>query len=118
MFRDGFGFDEIEALTQLAEARLLDALDEALATELLRSVGGERYDFSQPLVRHVLYDRLAPSRRARVHRRLAELLEPAGTRPRSRASITLRPHCPARTRVCRTRSRRRSARTRRAPCSC
>ena len=29
-------------------------------------------------MRHVLYDRLAPSRRARVHRRLAELLEPSG----------------------------------------
>ena len=78
VFRDSFGFDEIEALTQLDEARLLDALDEALATELLRSVGGDRYGFSQPLVRHVLYDRLAPSRRARVHRRLAELLEPSG----------------------------------------
>ena len=53
--------------------------------------------------------RAPPARRAaRAQRDAAEVAR----------SITLRPHCPARTRVCRSRWRRRSARTPRAPWSC
>jgi predicted ATPase len=35
----------------------------------------ERYEFVHALYRQVLYDRLAPSRRARLHRRIGERLE-------------------------------------------
>jgi DNA-binding CsgD family transcriptional regulator len=54
---------------------LLDCLEQALAEELVRPLQGERYDFAHALVRQALYERLSPSRRARLHRRLAEALE-------------------------------------------
>ncbi|MDX6645930.1 MAG: hypothetical protein QOK40_1657 [Miltoncostaeaceae bacterium] len=73
----GFGLAELRALTELDEPVLIDALEEALAAELIRSLGGERYDFAHALVRHALYERFSPSRRARLHRRLAEALERA-----------------------------------------
>src|SRR5207237_1484367 len=73
----GFGVAELRALTALDDEALLDALEEALAAELIRPVGRERYDFAHALVRHALYERFSPSRRARLHRRLAEALERA-----------------------------------------
>jgi DNA-binding NarL/FixJ family response regulator len=75
VFTAGFGFVELSALTGLDEPTLLDCLDEALAAELLEPAGEDRYDFAHALVRHTLYDRFSPSRRARIHRRLAEALE-------------------------------------------
>jgi DNA-binding CsgD family transcriptional regulator len=54
---------------------LLDCLEEALGAELLRPVGGERYEFAHALIRQTLDEGLSPSRRARLHRRLAEALE-------------------------------------------
>lgn len=75
VFTGGFGFDQLQALTGVDEMALLDRVDEALGAELLHSLGGERYDFTHALVRHALYESLSPSRRARLHRRLAEALE-------------------------------------------
>jgi DNA-binding CsgD family transcriptional regulator len=75
VFTAGFGFTELAALTELEEGSLLDCLDQSLAEELIRPLEGERYDFSHALVRQTLYERLSPSRRARLHRRLAETLE-------------------------------------------
>ncbi|MDX6645934.1 MAG: hypothetical protein QOK40_1661 [Miltoncostaeaceae bacterium] len=73
----GFGLAELRALAEEEEEALLDCLEEALAAELIRTVGGERYDFAHALVRQALYQRFSPSRRARLHRRLAEALERA-----------------------------------------
>jgi DNA-binding CsgD family transcriptional regulator len=75
VFTAGFGFSELQALTELDDGQLLECLDQALAEELIRPLDGERYDFTHALVRHTLYERLSPSRRARLHRRLAEALE-------------------------------------------
>jgi hypothetical protein len=44
-----------------------DSLDEALAADLVRTVTAERYE--------TLYERFSPSRRARLHRKVAVLLE-------------------------------------------
>lgn len=75
VFTGGFGFDQLQALSGVDEVALLDCVEEALRTELLRSLGGERYDFAHALVRQALYEGLSPSRRTRLHRRLAEALE-------------------------------------------
>jgi DNA-binding CsgD family transcriptional regulator len=75
VFTAGFEFAELQSLSQLDEGLLLECLEQALAEELVRPLGGERYDFAHALVREALYERLSPSRRVRLHRRLAETLE-------------------------------------------
>jgi DNA-binding CsgD family transcriptional regulator len=75
VFTAGFAFAELQALSQLEEGALLDCLEQALAEELVRPLEGERYDFAHALVRQTLYERSSPSRRARLHRRLAGALE-------------------------------------------
>jgi DNA-binding CsgD family transcriptional regulator len=75
VFTAGFEFAELQALSELEEGVLLECLEQALSEELVRPLEGERYDFAHALVRYALYERLSPSRRARLHRRLAEALE-------------------------------------------
>jgi DNA-binding CsgD family transcriptional regulator len=74
-FTRPFEFSVLAAMTDLGEEELLSTLDEALHAQLLRSVGWERYEFSHALVRRTLYDEIGPSRRARLHRRIAQALE-------------------------------------------
>jgi DNA-binding CsgD family transcriptional regulator len=75
VFTAGFAFAELELLSHIDGESMLDSLDEALAAELIRPVRADRYDFAHCLVRHVIYDCVNPSRRTRLHRRLAEVLE-------------------------------------------
>jgi DNA-binding SARP family transcriptional activator/tetratricopeptide (TPR) repeat protein/energy-coupling factor transporter ATP-binding protein EcfA2 len=66
------------ALTaEIDEARLLDALDEAVAAHIVAEapVVLDRYQFVHSLVRQVLYEQLSASRRARLHHRVGEALE-------------------------------------------
>ena len=53
----------------------LDLLDVAVAAALVRNVGADQYSFAHALVEHTLYQDLTPSRRARIHRRIAEEIE-------------------------------------------
>jgi tetratricopeptide (TPR) repeat protein len=71
-----FRFEMAAAVADLEERSALDALDEALEAQLLRTTAAaEVYDFTHALIRHTLYSELNPSRQVRLHRRLAEEME-------------------------------------------
>src|SRR6185295_16886295 len=71
-----FAIDElIAAADGLNENKLLDALDEAVAAQLLATNGSEAFVFTHDKIREVLYEELNPIRRRRLHLRTAEGLE-------------------------------------------
>jgi DNA-binding CsgD family transcriptional regulator len=74
-FSGPFGFEELRVLTELEEELLLGALDEALEAAMLRPADGQGYEFGHAIVRQALYEASSPSRRGRLHRRLAQALE-------------------------------------------
>jgi len=82
-FEGPFRFDVAAAVANLSEDQALDAVDEALAAQLLTHAGPtDTYVFHHALIRHTLYDQLGPSRRVRLHRHVAEALDEAcGGRP-------------------------------------
>jgi DNA-binding SARP family transcriptional activator len=77
-FAGPFLFPVAAKAADLDDAAALSALDELLAAGMVRpGAAPERYEFGHALVRHAIYDSLNPSRRARLHRRLAHGLEAA-----------------------------------------
>ncbi len=77
-FRGPFEFAEVQALTSLPDEELLASIDEALATGMIApGPGAESYVLTHALVRQTLVDSLGPSRRVRLHRRIAQALEEA-----------------------------------------
>ena len=69
----------LEVLERVADQPLddvLDALDEAVGAQLVEETGRPgHYRFSHALIRETLYDEVARSRRALVHRRIGVALE-------------------------------------------
>lgn len=81
-FAGSFDFPIAAAAARLDESDALDALDEICEAQLVQEADvADRFEFSQALVRSVLYTGLNPARRARIHRRVALAL----TRERGRA---------------------------------
>ncbi len=73
---DEFGLGEVEAVTAMERGRLLEAVGEGLAAELLRETAVEgSYAFAHALVRAALYDDLGVARRVRLHERVGLALE-------------------------------------------
>jgi len=72
-----FDLDLLARVAEPSEDELLDVLDQAAEASILEEVGDPpgRFTFSHALVNHTLYEALGPTRRARVHRRVAEALE-------------------------------------------
>ena len=72
-----FDLDLLLAAADLQEAQLLDLLDEGVAASLLQESPerADRFTFTHALVAHTLYEDLGRTRRARLHRRIAEALE-------------------------------------------
>jgi tetratricopeptide (TPR) repeat protein len=70
-----FQFSELAAVAEQSEDQLLDALDEAVAAQLLETGAGEAVAFTHDKIREVLYLELNPIRRRRLHTRVAEGLE-------------------------------------------
>jgi tetratricopeptide (TPR) repeat protein len=75
--------DVVAGVADLDEDAALDAVDQALIARVLQAAGPtDTYVFHHALIRHTLYDQVSPSRRVRLHRRVAEALEIAhGTPP-------------------------------------
>jgi len=70
-----FDFSELAVVADKEEDELLDALDEAVAAQLLETRSGETVAFTHDKIREVLYHELNPIRRRRLHTRVAEGLE-------------------------------------------
>jgi DNA-binding SARP family transcriptional activator len=69
-----FELGVLAGAAQVDEEDLLDRLDPALAVGLLREDGVDRFSFDHALVRDTLVAQLSPSRRARLHARVAGVL--------------------------------------------
>jgi predicted ATPase/class 3 adenylate cyclase len=74
-FDGPFRFEVVREVAELDETEALDALDAALAAQLVRPGGdAETCTFTHALIRHTIYGELSPPRRVRLHRRVAETL--------------------------------------------
>lgn len=69
-----FHFEILRKMTALPEGELLDALDAALAANLLEETE-TGYRFRHVLTRHALYDSLSRVRRAQMHGRAGEAIQ-------------------------------------------
>jgi tetratricopeptide (TPR) repeat protein len=72
-----FEWELLVATAGEAEDTLLDLLDEALASQIIREKKqgrGAIYEFSHALIRQTLYESLNTPRRARVHRQVADAI--------------------------------------------
>ena len=72
-----FELATLERVADLPDDRLLGALDEALAAQVIAEMPGAagRYSFSHGLVHEALHAEQTATRRVRLHRRIAEALE-------------------------------------------
>jgi class 3 adenylate cyclase len=70
-----FDLDTLISLLDQDENRLLDLLDHAVTANLLNEVAPGRFTFAHALVEHALYEEVGSTRRARLHRRVAEIIE-------------------------------------------
>ena len=82
-----FDLDLLSRATSTSEDALLDILDQAVDSALVRELADApgRYVFAHALIQHTLYQDMGPTRRARTHRTVAEGLEElCGDRPEAR----------------------------------
>jgi tetratricopeptide (TPR) repeat protein len=72
-----FRLSVIEAVADVGEDAVLDAMDEALAARLITEAPGTpgHFSFSHALIRETLYGRISAARRVRLHHRMALTLE-------------------------------------------
>lgn len=78
IFEGPFRFDVIASVARLDADAALDAVDDAIAAQLILPAGADdTYRFHHALIRHTLYRQLGSSRRLRLHRQVAEALEAA-----------------------------------------
>ena len=75
-FEAGFDLGDTAAVAGLSEDAALDAIDEALAAQIVTAADGfDRYRFTHALFRHTLWSEWNPSRQVRLHRAIADRLE-------------------------------------------
>ena len=72
-----FGLSVVEALAQLSEDAVLDAMDEALLAGIVTEEPGVpgSFSFTHTLIRETLYNGITAARRVRLHHRVGAALE-------------------------------------------
>lgn len=72
-----FALNVLDEVSDLPGDRLLEVLEEAMASRLISEVPSSigRFRFSHALIRETLYEELSTARRVRLHRRVGETLE-------------------------------------------
>jgi serine/threonine protein kinase/tetratricopeptide (TPR) repeat protein len=79
-----FSFSILQALADSPEDVLLDIMDQAFGSKIVQDAPGVpgRYTFTHALIRETLYGELTAARRARLHQRVAQVLERLATSSR------------------------------------
>ncbi len=70
-----FPYPLLAEVASEAEEEILDALEEAIAAQLIRPLTGEAFIFTHDKIREVLYDEILTVRRNRLHRQIGQALE-------------------------------------------
>src|SRR4030095_4384744 len=72
-----FDIEVLEALGDVPEDRLLDAIDAGVQAQLISETPHRagRFSFVHALIRETLYGKLTTTRRVRLHRRVGEAIE-------------------------------------------
>jgi tetratricopeptide (TPR) repeat protein len=72
-----FRLSDIEALVDVGEDAVLDAMDEALTASIVTEEAGApgNFSFTHTLIREALYTSITAARRVRLHHRIASALE-------------------------------------------
>jgi predicted ATPase len=72
-----FRLSDIEALVDVGEDAVLDAMDEALTASMVTEEAGVpgNFSFTHTLIREALYTSITAARRVRLHHRIASALE-------------------------------------------
>lgn len=82
-----FDLDLLSRVVDRDEGALLDLLEGAVAAALLHEASAGRFSFAHTLVNQTLYESISVTRRAQLHRRIAEALEDSlGADPGDRAN--------------------------------
>lgn len=70
-----FSFELLQAVSEEDERVLVNLLDELWRRGIVRTHGGQTYDFSHDRIREVAYGEISPVQRPVIHRRVAQALE-------------------------------------------
>lgn len=77
-----FEFNQLSAVSDLGDDKLLDAVDEANLAQLIQPTQGDAFTFTHDKIREVLYEELNPIRRRRLHQRIGDgLIRLYGSQP-------------------------------------
>jgi class 3 adenylate cyclase/Flp pilus assembly protein TadD len=73
-----FDGEVVWRVSGMAPEKLWELADEAMAARLVERVGDNRYSFAHALVRETLHEELSPVQHARLHAKIATVLEEDG----------------------------------------